>query len=231
MSGEASEKEENRKAKLQSIEAYFEDLERRSDFLDKLDTKGHRSEGLLLCCCYIEALGGNLYWPDGRSARNFVRLLKEHGGEEVLWHIHPKQLRIGLTDARSKLVQGIGQKLDKVLAGAEGRLCTEEQILTLVEPFLTADELDTLKQNLWRGTLAALVYGRVRGPLVHQLSTRHGVSLDQTIFKGELVPDLDARILYPVLRRVIRGTKELSLASGKWYGHDFKAPVESDRDM
>jgi hypothetical protein len=168
MSGEAAVRDENREGKLRAIEAYFEDLQRRSDFLEELDRKGHRSEALLLCCCYIEALGGNLYWPDEGSARNFVRLLQEHGGEELLWHIHPKQLRIGLSGAGSRR-QGIGQKLDRVLTEAEGRLYTEDQILALAGSCLTGEELDTLKQNLWRGTLAAVVYSRIRGPLIHEL--------------------------------------------------------------
>lgn len=226
MGEQQSEREQNRRAKLQFIEAYFRDLEQRSDFLLDLIKTDHRAEALLLCGCYIEGLGNNLYWPDERSAWNFIRVLREHGGEEVLGHIHVKQLRNGLADAKSKLVQRIGQKLNGVLTAAEGRLYTEQEILALVEPAITADELETLRRNLWRGTLAALAYRRIRSPLVHELSTRQGVSFDRTTFRGEPVPDLDLRILYPALRRILQAMRGLSLASERWYGHDFKNAAE-----
>ena len=52
-----SEKEENRKAKLEIMEAYFTRMARRAGFLVELDKDGHTEEALLLCCCYIERWG------------------------------------------------------------------------------------------------------------------------------------------------------------------------------
>jgi hypothetical protein len=39
------------------IKAYFDDLEQRIAFLRELQAAEHENEALMLCCCYIEALG------------------------------------------------------------------------------------------------------------------------------------------------------------------------------
>lgn len=221
MSGKELEKEQNRRAKLRLIKASFEDMKQRIAFLVKLNRTGHKKEALLLCCCYIEGFGNNLYWPDEQSTWNFVRILKEYGGEEVLWHIHAMQLWIGLDEARSKQVRKIGEKLRPLLEKAKGRLYTEEEIVTLAEAALPADDLNTLKRNLWRGTLAALAYNRIRSRLVHKLSGGD-ITFDETTFKGKPVPPLDFSLFYRALRRIFQEVKRLSLTSGKWYGHDFK---------
>ncbi len=72
------------------METFFDDLEQRAAFLAELFDGGRQDEALTLCCCYIDGLGGLLY---GRSctgsARNFSRILREHGGERELDLISP----------------------------------------------------------------------------------------------------------------------------------------------
>jgi len=216
MSGKKSEKEQNR---LRLIKASIEEVKQRIAFLVKLTRSGHKKEALLLCCCYIEGFGNHLYWSDEQSAKNFVRILKECGGEEVLWHIHAKQLWIGLDEARSKQVHKIGEKLRPLLEKAEERLYTEEEIVTLAKAALPADDLNKLKLNLWRGTLAALAYKWIRSRLVHELSASP-IEFRGITFRGNPVPPLDFPLLHRALLRVFQKMESLSLTSGKLYGHD-----------
>ena len=230
MGREQMENQHNREAKLQFIQGSFDDLRRRSDLLVELIRTNHEDEAYLLCVCYIEGLGNNLYWPEERSKWNFVRALKEYGGEEVLWHVHPKQLRLALADAMSKRLRSIGEKLNEGLAKAEGRLYSEDEIFTLIAPALSEDEAETLRQNLWRGSLAALAYERIRSQLVHNLGTGGSISFDRTSFRGQAVPGLDFQMLYRALGEILQAARQLSVTSGTLYGHDFKSPRSTDED-
>ncbi len=196
------EKEDNRKFKLLCIEATLEEFNERVAFLDELYEDGHEKEALLLCCCYIESLANTLYQQKKGNRWKFVRILREYGREEMLWHIHPKQLRTWIADAKEKWLQQIGSKLTGVLTRAEGKLYTEEQILNFVEPDVDAKELAKIKDNIWGGTLAALAYKGIRNPLVHEMIAQASMSFDRTTFKGKLMPALDFCLFYRALRRI-----------------------------
>jgi hypothetical protein len=214
MSGEEFQKEKIRKAKLSAIERFFEKWEQRVGFLLELFASGHEEEALLLACCYIEALGNALYWDARGSNYNFVRVLKEHSGEERFQHIHPQQLRIGLAEARQKRVQKIGNTLDKVLGKFDRKLYTEDEILALLSSHVDASELEELKQNLWRGTLAAFAYQRIRSEHVHTVSGPIAFMPSD----GTDLPDF--LLLYGALQRIFQAAMERSVTSVRWFGHD-----------
>jgi len=212
----------NGEVKLEFMEAYFKGLNNKITFLKELFDDGHKEEALLLCCCYIEGLGNQLYWPTDGSCRNFVYILKEHSIKKILWHIHPKQLQIGLSEARNSRVREIGKKLEAILIEARKAnvLYPEKEILLLSETVLKVDELEKLSQNLWRGTIAAIAYDRIRSELVHRLGAVD-VSFSNMTFEGHALPNIDFELLYSPLMHVFVYVKELSLSSGKWFGHDF----------
>src|SRR5574341_345917 len=83
--------EKSRKAEY--IKAYFDDLQSRVAFLAELDDKGRKNEALMLCCCYIEALGSRQSREPDRKAKNYCSVLAEHGNNEIWRLIHPKQLK------------------------------------------------------------------------------------------------------------------------------------------
>jgi hypothetical protein len=49
--------EDKASGKARYIRAYFDDLQGRIAFLGELYGMGRKNEALMLCCCYIEALG------------------------------------------------------------------------------------------------------------------------------------------------------------------------------
>lgn len=217
---------EDIKAKASFIEAYFDDLRRRVEFLPKLHATGYENEALLLCCCYIEGLGSSLYWPDEASARNFVRVLEKQGSEEMLWHIHPRQLLSALEVRMPKLYQRISDRLAAAFATGQDALRTKEEVITLVNDRLTVEEMQQLKGHLWRGTLASLVYSNIRSPLVHGLSASP-ILLSRTTLRGQQVPVLDFALLYPQLSEILERVRELSVTTNSWFGHDFRSAEDS----
>jgi len=207
----------NHEAKARIIEGYFSDLERRVRVLPELYDAGYPDEALLVCCCYIEGMGGNLYWPDEGIARNFVRVLEEYGGEEILWHIHPKQLCESFQAIRGLRVLGL--KLAATFDAEDHRLRSREEVVRHVTGPLTSDEIARLRQEAWRGTLANLVYARIRCQLVHNLSAAP-LLLSKTTLRGESVPTLDFHLLYGPLCRTLEGVTNLSIRSNAFFGHD-----------
>jgi hypothetical protein len=212
---------EDKEAKLLIVKAYFEDLEHKIAFLDELFANNRSDEALLLCCCYIEGIANRLYSQDKDGFKNFVRLLKEYGGEEILWHIHPKQLRNELKRVTEN-ISNIDKKLDSKLETIEKVVHTEEEILDLihVEDILNTRELEILKNNLWRGTFAAIAYCEVRCYAVHGLSSAF-VSFSDTTFKGNTTPDIDFHLLHKSLQRIFTATKELSCKSVSFFGRQI----------
>jgi len=142
------------------------------------------------------------------NKRNFVAILRKFGGHPVLWHVHPTQLQ---RIFQKKGPQTIGDKLRSTLGTAEGRLYSDTDILALAKPVLSSKEMESLKNNLWRGTIAAVAYEHVRSELVHGLSDIEFVSFDKTTFQGKRIPDIGFRLLYSALKSIIQGMKRQSL--------------------
>jgi len=216
--------ERDQKEEWAMIEAGFNDLQRRAEFLLRLREAGFEEEALLLCCCYIEAMG-NLYFQGGGKQSNFYRILKSFGGEEVLIYIHPKQLWIDFIS--DKNFRQIGKKSGVTLRKAENRLYTEEETITLVANLLNKEEMTKLKKNLWRGTLAALAYEWFRKPAVHELGGAKSFSFEKTIFKGKPVPVLDFSLLYRGMLNILRNMREISAKTGTYFGQDFGSLLDA----
>jgi hypothetical protein len=79
-------------AKMEMIDAYFEDLQDKADFARNLYDSGRRDESLVLCCAYISALANHLYGGEKQDRLNFSRILVEHGKQEELALVHPRPL-------------------------------------------------------------------------------------------------------------------------------------------
>jgi hypothetical protein len=213
---------EDIEAKASFIKTYFDDLRQRIALLPQLHAGGYENEALLLCCCYIEGLGSSLYWPRKAPARNFVCILEKHGSEEILWHIHPRQLLSALEERVPKLYQRIGDRLAAAFATAQDALRTREEVVALVKDQRTVGEMQQLQNHLWRGTLANPVYSNIRSALVHKLGASP-LLLSQTTFHGQPVPVLDFFLLYPQLLEILEKVRELSITANSWFGHDFKS--------
>jgi hypothetical protein len=196
------------------IQAYFDDLEKRIVFLKELNDGGHKDEALMLCCCYIEALGSRQYHDSDRKAKNYSRILEEHGGDKLFALIHPKQLKKVLMN--QKLFRTTFSKIEQLIDGFGKELISKKVVVERLSSVITKDQLNWLNDNLFKGTMAAISYERVRSELVHDISTSN-LTFSETIYYGKPVPDLNFELLYPALLNIFSRLKEISLKTNTWY--------------
>ena len=192
--------EENRRAWLEVSGLAFDRAERRCCFLKELYDSDHKKEALLLCLCYIDGLA--CYgWPEIRgSKRRFVHVLARHGGDATLADISPSWLLRALRQLKS--YKALAGEIEPVLGGVEGRLHQPNEILNLLRPDITADEVKRLSKELWRGSLAAIAYEELRCALVHELFAVDGIRFEPRDSPGEALT-LDFRMLYRYLQRLL----------------------------
>lgn len=221
--------DDNLKAKVSFIRAFFDDLDTKITFLIELYSAGHRDEARVLCSCYIDWLASALYWPEEWNNFNFVRVLKEHGSEEIFPYIHPKMLEESLLKkANSNPTKpnrkwtAICNKISPALQLARGRFYSEQEIIDLLSPLANSSEKEDIKMELWRGTFAAIVYTQVRNPSVHAFGPSDGITFDETTFKGQPVPAIEFTMLHNSLKRIAIVAKEKSINTKKWFGHDYE---------
>ncbi len=201
------------------IEPGFTELEEKTEFLGELFRGRHKDEALTLCCCYIEAAGNKYYTEAYTNQENFVNIIKEFGGEEVLSAIHPIHLKDALP-AKDNQIQLIIEKVEETLNNLVGQLYTDEELEELCEPHLDISEMETLKRNLWRGTLAAIVYVYIRSELVHRVGATN-YHFSNLTFKGAQVAFPDFQLLYSTWGRILSSMKDYSLKTGTWFGGTF----------
>ena len=200
--------------KIFMIQAYFDDLEKRIDFLKELYNGHHADEALMLCCCYIEALGSRQYHDSNRKAKNYYRILVEFSGNNIFAFVHPKQLKNVLKD-KKLFKPNIGQ-IDPIIDGFGKELIPQQEVSDRLAPVVTEKQMNWLNDNLFKGTMAAISYDRVRSDLVHDISTSN-LTFSETTFDGKPVPDMNFELLYPALMKIFDSLKEMSLKTNTWY--------------
>jgi len=196
------------------IQSYFDDLGERIAFLDKLYTSSHTDEALMLCCCYIEALGSRQYHNSDRKAKNYYRILEKYSRNKFFSLIHPKQLR-NVFLSKKLFKENINQ-IEQIIDGFGKKLLLQKDVASSLLPVMTEKQANWLEDNLFKGTIAAISYERVRSDLVHDISTSN-LTFDETTFNDKPVPDLNFKLLYPALMNIFERLKENSLKSNKWY--------------
>jgi len=196
------------------IKAYFDDLEQRIACLRELQAAGHENEALMLCCCYIEALGSQRYHQSNRKAKNYCTILVEYGDNALFGLVHPKQAVQVLRTV--KLFVNNINAIEAAISTIGKQLCQAQSLLELLRPILTSKQKDWLDNNLYKLTIAAISYERVRSELVHDISAAP-VSFSETTYNGNPIPSIDFDLLYVALQSVFAEAKRQSVDANKWY--------------
>ncbi len=219
------EDEASRSATRKSIEAHFENIEQGLELLDDLDRGDHSVEAVLLCCCYLEAIGKEFYGRDEPSNQVFVRVLREHSSMDIFGRIEPSYLISRLENKvrwKRELAIDIGGRLQEK-PPRENYPC-EGEFHEWAKEFLRAPQLEKLRGELWRGTIAAMLYREIRSALVHGLASRSlpfALAFPDMQHYGEPAPRIDFAVLFEALRRVLQSARNVSLSSGKFFDQDF----------
>ena len=201
-------------AKAHYIKAYFDDLQSRIAFLGELYGMGRKNEALMLCSCYIEALGSRQSQEPERKAKNYCRVLAEHGNNEIWQLIHPKQLKNVLS--ANGLFKDTFSALEPLIDKFGAQLIDPEELQAQLDPGLNAQQRAWLNDNLFKGSIANISYERIRSELVHDISAAP-ISFSETSYKGNQVPDLNFKMLYNSLRNLVEVSQERAISTNKWW--------------
>src|SRR6266581_7504796 len=155
--------------KARYIEAYFDDLQGQIAFLGELYGMDRKNEALMLCCCYIEALGSRQSQEPERKAKNYCNVLAEHGKNEIWQLIHPKQLKNVLS--ANGLFKDTFSALEPIIDKFGARLIDPQELRDQLDPGLNAQQRAWLKDNLFKGSIASISYEGIRSELVRAIST------------------------------------------------------------
>lgn len=207
MNGKAS-------GKAHCIKAYFDDLQSRIAFLGELYGMDRKHEALMLCCCYIEALGSRQSQEPERKAKNYCEVLAEHGQNEMWPLIHPKQLKNVLS--ANGLFKDTFPTLEPLIDGFGAKLIEPQDVLVHLDAALNEQQRAWLWDNMFKGSIANISYERIRSELVHDISAAP-ISFSETSYKGNPVPDLNFEMLYASLRNIVEVSQRRAIATNKWW--------------
>ena len=207
--------EDKTQTKAFFIEAYFNDLQSRVMFLEKLRAMGRNDEALLLCCCYIEALGSRQSPKPERKAKNYCSILVQHGGNEIWQLIHPKQIKDVLST--NGIFSNTFGELAPLIDGVGGQLISPQDLSALLSPSLNEQQQFWLQENMFKGSMASISYERIRSELVHDISSAGNISFSETQYKGSHVGDINFELLYTSLRKIVDTLENKATSTGKWW--------------
>ena len=194
--------------KIFMIEEYFKDIERRVAYLDELVSSGHSDEAFLLCSVYIESLA-NRYYQGFGSAKGFCLALTDLTENELFGFIHPRQLLNKLES--NKLFNENIEEIKSILEPLANELCTLDDINALLNDALTEQQTKWFEENSHKGTMAMIVYERIRCDAVHDMYATK-LSFSTSMVNGISVPDIDYNLLKSSLDKVVSYLKEKSLS-------------------
>lgn len=194
--------------KIVLIESYFNDIESRIAFLDKLVIDGHVDEAFLLCSVYIESLA-NGYYQNYGSARGFCTALIDLSKNDLFSYIHPKQLENKLKD--NKLFKANIEDIKNKLEQLKNKLYKVAAIEKHLDSTLNVEQKEWFHDYWFKGSMAMIAYERIRCEAVHDMYTIK-LSFSETELNGEPVPELDFKLLKSALDEIVLYLKGKSLS-------------------
>jgi len=206
-------------AKEGFMNAYFDEAFERVAFLERLAVEGRQIESLTLCLVYLDGLSQLLSWPGKETGRNFVQTLCSHDPAGFLALTHPLQL-IRAFDAMNGPWPSRARSLEERYPGPPYSLMSRAEASNAISDTFTCNEVAEIVRELWRGTVAAVVYHWMRNPSVHGFGGSQRISFDETSLEGSPAPSLSLHTLLPPLRAMINEGRERSLKACEWFGDD-----------
>lgn len=187
-------------AKLEFIKAFHDGAESRIEFLTVLYKDKHEQEALTLCLTYVDSFAQFLSCPSSDSGKNFVNTVVKFGGNLSMGLIHPLQA-IRSFDRMKSFWKEITDKVKQEFPGPKYELISENDFLLKLNGSLSEKQLDQLKKECWRGTLAATAYYFLRNPSVHSFGSNE-LSFSATQYQGNQISNMGFVELHAILKNV-----------------------------
>jgi hypothetical protein len=211
--------DENQKAKRSFITAFFNDAEARMTFLDELATAGHEREAMTLCLTYIDSFAQWLCWPCTATGHNFVEAVTQFGGNPLMRLAHPLQA-IRAFSRMQQPWKRFAERIAHAFPGPVHELLPIPLFEEALAQHLTTAELAQLRPEVWRTTIANVVYQHLRNPSVHGFGAGNGIILSQTTYQDQPVPILGFSQLKNCAWGLIAEARRRSEANWEWFGND-----------
>jgi hypothetical protein len=211
--------DKNQKAKHEVITSFFDDAEARVAFLSELAEAGHKREAMTLCLTYIDSFAQWLCWPSTLTGRNFVEAVIQFGGDPLMELAHPLQAIRAFSQMQSPW-KALAERISHVFPGPVYDLLPIPLLEQALAHHLTPAELVQLRPEVWRATIANVVYQHLRNPSVHGFGTGSGIILSQTTYNGQPVPILGLPQLRNCAWGLVAEARRRSEANWEWFGDD-----------
>jgi hypothetical protein len=209
----------NQEAKLSFIRAFLDEANTRVGFLEELANTGHKPEAMTLCLVYIDRFAQYLCWPQTLAGRNFVDALVQFGGDPLMGLAHPLQA-VRAFEAMNEPWKTLAGRIKVAFPGPSHELLPTSTFEEALKEYLTPLQLMQLKPELWRATIANVVYQHLRNPAIHGFGSTGGIILSQTTWNGQAVPELGLSLLKTCALGLIVEARKRSEANGQWFGND-----------
>ena len=203
----------NQEAKHRFITVFFDDAEERIVILDELAGTGYEREALTLCLTYIDSFAQWLCWPLSSTGHNFVKAVIQFGGDTLMGLVHPSQAICVFSQMKSPW-KTLAERIAHAFPGPVCELLPVshfEQVLGLTP---------TERAEVWRATIANIVYQHLRNPSVHGFRGSGGIILSQTTYQGQPVPIIGFPQLKSCAWGLVAEARRRSEANGEWFGND-----------
>ena len=210
---------DNAAAKRDFIRAFFDDAEERAKYLLDLRASSRANEASTLCLVYIDSFSQWLFWPRSRAGQNFVEALVTHGGDSEFALVYPLALTRAFA-AMKEPWKTFATRLEGLFPSPPYSLYSRADFLTHPGLGFTQAEAKLLEAELWRGSIANVVYTRLRNPSVHNFRRAAEVSFDPTTYQGQPVQPITFSRLHDALMRLIAEARRRSMANNQWFGND-----------
>jgi hypothetical protein len=211
--------DENQKAKRSFITSFFDDAEARIAFLGELASAGHKREAMTLCLTYIDSFAQWLCWPSTSTGRNFVEAVTQFGGNSLIGLAHPLQAIRAFSQMRQPW-QAFAEQITCAFPGPVHEILPTPVFEEALAHHLTAAELAQVRSEVWRATIANIVYQHLRNPSVHGFSASSGIILSQTTYHGQPVPIFGLPQLRGCVSGLVAEGRRRSESNWEWFGND-----------
>ncbi|EJE8156859.1 hypothetical protein M5103_004617 [Vibrio alginolyticus] len=207
-----------------SHEVYLKHLELKLSNIQDI-SKVSEEEALVLCCCYIEAIGSKKHQlsepVEGERKRTqrysksaaFTDTLVKYSGYDFWDKVHP----IALVDLLPPIFDSNYEDYLYRLAEIGDAIREAEFVVEHVEDlFVNTKQREWFKNHIHKGSLGSIAYSRVRSEIVHNVS--HEPFSFLATWQGEAIPDIDYKLMEGCLTNVIRNLRKLSIEQNKlWW--------------
>ena len=208
---------ENQKAKREAIEGFFDESEARVGFLAELTQAGHEAEAMTLCLTYIDSFSQWLRWPASSTGRNFVEAMVQFSGDSLMALAHPLHAMRSFRRMKAPWPD-LADRIEAVFANPPYELLPTTAFVDTLG--LAGTEIEQVRREIWRTTIANLVYQHLRNASVHAFGGGSGIWLSQTTHLGLPVPPVRFEQLLRCLRGLVVEARRRSEGTGQWFGND-----------